>query len=88
VRLNLAIINAAIAQHDTNARLVASTADFLADPSGMVVLWGMKAAKYELAGKPETAKGLSEGRSHSRRFSTLSERIPTVARLPMRPMKP
>ena len=56
VRLNLAIINAAIAQHDTNARLVASTADFLADPSGMVVLWGMKAAKYELAGNLKQQK--------------------------------
>lgn len=58
LRLNLAIINAAIAPHDTNARLAQSTEDFLNDPSGAVVLWGMKAAKYELAGTLKQQKTL------------------------------
>jgi hypothetical protein len=48
VRLNAAIVNAAIAQHTSNARQATATNTFLHDPSEAVVLWGIKAAKFEL----------------------------------------
>ncbi len=49
IRLNAAIINAEVAKRANNARQSVATATFLRDPSEAVVLWGMKAAKYELA---------------------------------------
>jgi hypothetical protein len=48
LRLNIAIINAAIAQRAGNARQSTLTYTLLRDPCEAVVLWGVKAAKFEL----------------------------------------
>jgi hypothetical protein len=61
VRLNLAIINANVAARANNATQAAATADLLNDPSAAVVLWGMKAAKYELAPWLAQPKALRKG---------------------------
>jgi len=49
VRLNAAIINQAIAQRAGNARQSTVTFTLMHDPCAAVVLWGVKAARYELA---------------------------------------
>ena len=48
MKLNAAVVNASVAQQANNARQVDATLAFMQDPQEPIVLWGLKAATFEI----------------------------------------